>query len=274
MHLHPAAPLPEYNIVFLAGRPAMQLGCVTYNLLKDFDLETIIKTLEATGFEAVELRTEHKHGVEPSLSKEERERVRARFQRSKVRLLSYGSTCEFHSPDPQVRKRQVETGKKFVELAHDTGARGVKVRPNGLPREVPRETTIENIGASLRELGAYAQGYGVEIWLEVHGNLTQLPDNAADIMRATKHQNVGLCWNSNPTDVVNGSVKQNFELLRPWIKSCHINELVSGYPYRELFTLMRQNGYDRWTLAECQENPQTERFMRYYKALWTELMRG
>ena len=39
-------------------------------------------------------------------------------------------------------------------------------------------------------------------------------------MQAAGHQNVGLCWNSNPTDVVNGSVKQSFDLLRPWIRNC------------------------------------------------------
>ena len=32
------------------------------------DLETVIHTLEMAGFDAVELRTGHKHGVEPSLS--------------------------------------------------------------------------------------------------------------------------------------------------------------------------------------------------------------
>ncbi|MGC8794447.1 MAG: sugar phosphate isomerase/epimerase family protein, partial [Bryobacteraceae bacterium] len=77
----------------------MRLGAVTYNVLKDWDLETIIPKLQEIGFEAVELRTGHKHGVEPSLGPEERARVRERFRRSKVRLLSYGTTCEFHSPD-------------------------------------------------------------------------------------------------------------------------------------------------------------------------------
>src|ERR1041385_664739 len=109
----------------------MLLGAVTYNVLKDMDLESVIKTLEATGFEAVELRTGHKHGVEPSLSPAERERVQKRFQASKVRLLSLGSTCEFQSPDAAERQRNVEMGKKFVDLAHDVGAWGVKVRPNG-----------------------------------------------------------------------------------------------------------------------------------------------
>ncbi len=59
----------------------MHLGAVTYNVLKDWDLETIIKKLEAAGFEAVELRTEHKHGVEPTLGKEERERVKQALRR-------------------------------------------------------------------------------------------------------------------------------------------------------------------------------------------------
>jgi hypothetical protein len=251
----------------------MHLGCVTYNVLKDMDLDTIIKTLEGAGFEAVELRTGHKHGVEPSLGAAERERVRQLFQKSKVRLLSYGTTCEFHSPDAAERKKQVDIGKQFVELAHDTGAWGVKVRPNGLPKGVPRETTIQNIGTCLRELGEYGQGRGIEIWLEVHGKDTNLPPNAADIMKATQHKNVGLCWNSNPTDVVNGSVKPSFDLLKPWIKSCHITELTNSYPWRELFTLFRQANYDRYTLCEAPESTEPERFLRYYKALWTELNR-
>jgi sugar phosphate isomerase/epimerase len=252
----------------------MQLGAVTYNVLKDMDLPEVIKILEATGFEAVELRTGHKHGIEPSISKADRESVKARFQQTKVKLLSFGTTCEFHSPDPAERKKQVEIAKQFVVLAHDTGALGVKVRPNGMPNGVPKETTISNIAAGLREAGDFGYVHGVEIWLEVHGGPTQVPEVAAAIMRATKHQNVGLCWNSNPTDVQNGSVRASFELLRPWLKSCHINELPSGYPYRELFALMKKSGYDRWTLCEAAESKEPERFLQYYRALWLELNRG
>ena len=180
----------------------MQLGAVTYNVLKDLDVDSIIQTLEAAGFTAVELRTEHKHGVEPSLSAEDRQKVKAKFAASKVRLVSLGSTCEFHSPKPEERQRQVGIGRQFVDLAHDTGAWGVKVRPNGFPKELPKETTIKNIAAGLRELGDYGKGRGVEIWMEVHGRETQLPASAAAIMQATKHPNVGLCWNSNEPDVV------------------------------------------------------------------------
>ena len=252
----------------------MILGAVTYQVLQGMDLETVINTLEAAGFEGVELRTTHKHGVEPSLDAAARARVKTRFERSKVKLLSYGTTCEFQSADPAERRRQIDLAKQFVDLAHDTSAWGVKVRPNGLARGVPRETTIQNIAAGLKEVGEYGYVHGVEIWLEVHGAETQVPAAAAEIMRATNHKNVGLCWNSNPTDVVNGSVKVSFDLLRPWLMSCHINELTSGYPYKELFALMRRSGYDRWTLCEAGESKEPERFLRYYRALWMEMQRA
>jgi sugar phosphate isomerase/epimerase len=251
----------------------MLLGAVTYDVLKDWDLETIIKNLEAAGYAAVELRTGHKHGVEPSLAAADRDHVGKRFRASKVRLLSFGTTCEFQSPDAAVRDQQIEIAKSFIDLAHDTGALGIKVRPNGFPNGVPEETTIRNIAASLRQVGDLGTAKGIEIWMEVHGRGTQNPPNAAKIMQATKHENVGLCWNSNPTDVVNGSVKPSFDLLRRWIRNVHINELTNGYPYRELFALLDKSGYQRYTLCEAQASTEPERFLRYYKSLWTELNR-
>jgi len=251
--------------------PQFQLGCVSYNLLKDMPLETMIHTLETVGVAAVELRTGHKHGVEVSIGPADRVMVRERFQRSKVRLLSYGTTCEFQSPDAAERKRQVETAKSFVDLARDTGAMGVKVRPNGLPEGVPYAATIKTIATGLREIGEYGQSKGIEIWMEVHGKGTQEPKTAAEILSATAHKNVGACWNSNPTDVQDGSVKQSFDLLQPFLRSAHINDLYSSYPWREFFLLLRGAGYKRYTLAEVAESKEPERFLQYYKALWEQL---
>jgi sugar phosphate isomerase/epimerase len=188
-------------------------------------------------------------------------------------LLSYGSTAEFHSPDEAVRRKNVEDAKKFIDLAHDTGAWGVKVRPNGMPEGVPEATTIGRIAECLRELGDYGSGHGVEIWVEVHGKITQNPPVSAAIMKATKHPQVGLCWNSNPTDLVGGSVKPSFDLLKPWIKNVHINELAGPYPYRELFRLLRDMKYERYTLCEALESKEPERFLRWYAAMWRELQR-
>jgi Xylose isomerase-like TIM barrel len=256
------------------GGGGFKLGLVTYNLAKDWDIAAIIKNCEATGFEAVELRTTHKHGVEPALSKDQRAEVKSRFAGTKVRLLSLGSTCEFHSPDQSAVRKNIDECKRFIELAHDIGALGVKVRPNGIPKDVPEDKTIEQIGASLRECGDFAKGAGIEVWVEVHGRDSSQPSRMAAMMQAASQPQVGICWNSNQEDITSGSVKQGFGLLKPWLRSAHINELWKPeYPWRELFGLMKAAGYNRYCLAEIPETTDPLRLMRYYRALWVELSR-
>src|SRR5687767_9091513 len=79
----------------------MRLGTVTYNIANDWDISKIIKNLESTKFEGVELRTTHAHRVEVSLSKTERADVKKRFADSKVELMGLGSAFEFQMPDQQ-----------------------------------------------------------------------------------------------------------------------------------------------------------------------------
>ena len=262
--------LPEPEAAAAVQRP-FQLGCVTYNVLKDMDLDTAIKTLEAAGFTCIELRTEHKHGVEPTIGPAERAKVKERFAASKIKLVSYGTTCEFQSLDDAARQKQIELAKQWIDLAKDTGAVGVKVRPNGVPRGADLAATIKRIGAGLKEVGEYGQSKGVEIWMEVHGGTTQEPKNSAAILDAAGHPNVFACWNSNPTDVVNGSVKEAFGLLGKRIRSVHINELSNDYPWKEFFGLLKASGYNRWTLCEVADSKEPARFLRYYRALWEQL---
>ena len=254
----------------LSTVPPFHLGLVTYNLAKDWDIDTIIKNCEKTGFEGVELRTTHKHGVEPSISKARRTEVKTRFADSRVRLVSLGTTCEYESPDPAVVGKNIEETRRWCELAQDLGCMGVKVRPNGFPRDVPHEKTLDQIGRALTKCGDAARGAGVEIWLEVHGKGTQLTPNIHRILTVANHPSVGACWNSNPTDVESCSVQKGFDLLKPWIKSCHITNLEDrNYPWHELFILLGAIGFDRYTLCEVGE-PSCEpiRFMKYYRALW------
>ncbi len=120
----------------------MQLGLVTYLWGQDWDLPTLLRNCEAAGVLGVELRTEHKHGVEPALSAAERQEVRQRFADSPVELVGYGSNAEFHSTDPAELKRNIELTKAYVQLMHDCGGSGVKVKPNAFVKDVPHEKTL------------------------------------------------------------------------------------------------------------------------------------
>jgi len=262
--------------------PKFKLGTITYNIAAAWDLATLLQVCKTTGYGHVELRTTHAHKVEPDLSAEQRREVKKQFEDSGIRLWSFGTVCEFQAADPAVVKKQVEDCRAFCVLAADLGAKGVKVRPNGIPKGADLQKTLEQIGRALQDCGKAAADHGVEIWVEVHGATTQNPPNMRTIMDHCGHPSVGICWNSNPTDVKDGSIKESFDLLKKDIRSCHINELWGAYPYRELFAGLKSIAFDRVTLMECAGVPEAAnaktpeaaiRFMRYYKALWTELCR-
>ncbi len=247
----------------------MKLGLVTYNLAKEWDIETLIKNCEATGFEGVELRTTHGHKVEVDLGPEARRTVRRRFADSRVRLYGLGSAFDYHTPDQAKLRKDIEATKEYILLARDVGATGIKVRPNGLPNEVPVEKTIEQIGLSLRELARFGADHGQVIRLEVHGAGTSLLPHVRRILDVADHKNVGACWNSNSTDLEGEGFDHNFGLMKGRIVEVHMRDLfVEDYPWRRLLTGLVDSGYTGFCLAEIPESRDPIRVMRYYRALW------
>lgn len=248
----------------------MKLGIVTYQVAKDWDLDTMIEMCLKTGFEGVELRTTHAHGVELSLTADERAAVRGKFAGSGVTLWCLGSTCEYHSADSAVVRKNIEETKQWVLLARDTGCVGVKVRPNGFRDDVPQDVTLQQIGEALRECGEFAAESGIKIMLEVHGHGTWEPKYIRAIMDSCNHPSVGVTWNCNFGEVVEGSVRDNFALLAPWIWSAHIHDLYEDYPYHEFIALLKTINFGGFCLIEMPESCEPERLLKYYSRLWNE----
>ncbi len=254
---------------FLLRPPRMKLGIVTYNIAKDWDVPTVIKNCAEAKFQGVELRTTHAHGVEVSLTKPQRDEVKKRFQDSPVELMGLGSAFDYHTPDQAKLRADIAATKDYILLAQDVGAPGVKVRPNGLPKEVPKEKTLEQIGRSLRELGEFGADHGVQIRLEVHGAETSLVPNIRAILDFAGHKNVGACWNSNQTDLDGAGFDANFDLLKGRIFSVHMRDLyLEEYPWRILLTRLNESGYTGYCLAEIGESKDPVRVLRYFRALW------
>ena len=257
------------RMTFVTGKSKMRLGLVTYNLAQDWDIPTIIKNCEATGFEGVELRTTHAHKVEVNLTAEQRKEVRKRFEDSKVQLMGLGSTFDFHTPDQSKLRKDIEATKDYLLLAQDVGATGVKVRPNGLPKEVPVDQTLAQIGRSLKELGEFASNHGQVIRLEVHGSGTAFPPHIRTILDAAAHPSVGACWNSNSSDLEGKGWDYNFDLLKDKIFSVHMTDLFQDdYPYRKLLKRLNESNFHGFCLAEIPASTDPQRVMRYYRALW------
>jgi len=234
----------------------MSFGLVTYLWGKDWDVPTLIRNCTTAKLLGVELRTGHAHKVEPDLSPAQRAEVKKRFADGPVRVVSIGSAEEFHHPDPARLAKAVEATRAYVRLGHDVGASGVKVRPNDLPKGVPQEKTIEQIGKTLNVVGAFAADYGQQIRLEVHGGCAQIPI-IKRIIDIADHPNVGLCWNSNATDLKGDGLAANFSLLRKRFgETAHVRALDSkDYPFADLIALFVETDYRGWILLEGSGTP-------------------
>jgi sugar phosphate isomerase/epimerase len=207
--------------------------------------------------------------VEVNLTAGEREKVRRRFNESNVQLMGLGSAFDYHTPDQAQLRKDIEATKEYIKLAHDVGAGGVKVRPNAFPKGVPQEKTLEQIGKSLREVGEFADSHGVQIRVEVHGSGTALLPNIKRMIDIADHRNVGVCWNSNPTDLEGNGFDHNFDLVKDKIFSVHLRDLyIDDYPFRQLFKRLNEIGYTGYCLAEIPDSKDPVRVMKYFRSLF------
>ena len=260
-------PEPEY-------RPRMKFGFVTYLWGKDMKLPDLIKACESSGLLGVETRTEHAHGVEPELTASQRDEVRKRFADSPVRLIGYGSNCQFHDAEPEKLQANILQAKKYIRLMHDCGGTGLKVKPNGFPKNVDRRRTIEQIGKALNEIATYGDDYGQEIRVEVHGSGTSDLEVMKSIFDVADHPNARVCWNSNNQDLAGKGLEHNFGLVsKRFGATAHVRELDSKeYPYQQLFNHFAGMQYSGWVLLEARTNPVDKvAAMKYQKGLFDKL---
>lgn len=241
----------------LDKRSTMKLGLVTYQWGKDWDLPTLIANCEKTGLLGVELRTEHAHGVETSLTAPQRADVKKRFADSPVTCIGYGSNFAYHYTDQAEVRQNIEGTKEYLKLCKDIGATGIKVKPNGLPEEVSKEKTIAQIAASFNEVGKYASDLGQLVRVEVHGDLTQQIPNMKAIFEQVTEKSVKMCWNSNDEDLLPPGLVANFNSVKKWFgDTVHVRELnVGSYPYQQLINLFNGIKYDGWLLLEARTEP-------------------
>ena len=235
----------------------MKFGLVTYLWGKDMDLPTLLDVCEKSGVMGVELRTQHAHGVEPVLSKAQRAEVKKRFEDSPVELVGYGSNAQYHENNPAKVKANIALTRDYIRLMHDCGGSGVKVKPNGFVKDIPRGKTIEQIGLALNEVAKFGDALGQQIRVEVHGRGTSELPVVRDIFKVATNPNATVCWNSNDVDLQGGGLAENFDMVKNRFgDTVHIRELnVGKYPYAELMKKFKTMNYGGWILLEARTNP-------------------
>lgn len=106
--------------------------------------------------------------------------VRRAMARRNFEMPMFCCSPDFTSPDPEERKRQIETEKRMIDVTSALGGRFCRVLSGQRRPEVSREQGVEWVANCLRDLIEYAAGKNVVLAIENHykDNYWQHPEFA------------------------------------------------------------------------------------------------
>jgi sugar phosphate isomerase/epimerase len=163
--------------------------------------------------------------------------TRKQVEEKGLSIVDLCSSVELHSADETLWQRHLDEGKRTIDLAQQLHCPFVRVFPNLLPKDQPKEASLDRIAKRLLDLGDHARGSKVSVLMETHGDLVETA-LLKQVMESAKHPNTGLVWDFyNMWSVTKEPPAQVYDQLKPYIRHAHIKDgiTVDG---KERLTLM------------------------------------
>lgn len=143
-----------------------------------------------------------------------------------LKFINLGASANMHLKEGEERRKQIDDGKRYIDLAQALECPYVRVFPNNFPKEQEKTQTLELITKGLLELAEHAKGSTVTVLMETHGDVIYT-DDLFYIMKTANHKKIGLVW-----DITNMWVKTKespsvmYKKLKSYIHHTHIKNAV------------------------------------------------
>ncbi|HEY0896124.1 MAG TPA: sugar phosphate isomerase/epimerase family protein [Sphingobacteriaceae bacterium] len=206
------------------------LGC------PDWSLQQMVGFAVAHGYQGLELRglsREMDLTRCPEFSTPQQMKDTLRLMKdSGLQFVGLGSSANLHIAGPAERKKNLDEGRRFLDLAGAIGCPYVRVFPNNFPKDQDKNQTMELITEGLLELAEHAKGAQTTVLLETHGDLVHSGD-LLTVMQGAGHPNAGLVWDiSNMWTVTREKPSEVYRKLRKYIRHTHVKDarIVDGKP--------------------------------------------
>jgi sugar phosphate isomerase/epimerase len=147
-----------------------------------------------------------------------------------LKFVNLGSSATLHFAGTAERQKNLDEGRRFIDLAHEINCPFIRVFPNIFPKDQDKDATISLIAKGLLELGDHANGSGVTVLIESHGDLIKIAD-LESVLKAAEHKQVGMIWDiANMWNVTKESPVEACEKLKKYIRHTHIKDskMVDG----------------------------------------------
>lgn len=210
----------------------------------DWSFATIIEQGVCCGFDGVELRLLERQTdllSHPQLQRTQRSDRRRELADAGFRICGLSSSVALHQEDPSEWSRQLETGRRYLELAAELGAGWIRVfgdvlQPVAGGGSVPirdvsadrRESTIRRVAERLQILSESAEPLRLRVLIETHGDFADSTIMQA-VMEQVRSPAAGVLWDTHhPWRFQGERLSETFARLRPWIRHSHWKDSVTS----------------------------------------------
>ena len=194
---------------------------------EELDLDQTILLAKKYGYGGIEPRVDckHKHGIEFDSTKKFRGQCKKKSEDSGIKICCIATSCMFS--DPAKHKKMVEDANKAIDLAGDVGAPCIRVFGGLIPEGVTRETAMDLVINSLKEVSEHAKQRNVAVCMETHDHWCD-PKHVAEVLKRVNHPNIAANWDiMHPVRTKNATMEEAFEAVKPFIKHVHFHDGVT-----------------------------------------------
>jgi sugar phosphate isomerase/epimerase len=240
------------------------LGCPDWSFQKivDFAVQHDYDGVELRGIQRELDLTKCKEFTTENLSA-----TLSAMKEKRLRFSDLGSSCALHFAEGAERQKNLDEGKRFIDLAQKINCPNVRVFPNSLPKDQEKSATLDLITKGLVELAGHAKGSNVAVVMETHGDVVK-SDDIQKIMQSAENPQVGLVWDvTNMWSVTKEPPELVYPKLQKYIRHTHIKDakIVDG---KDQYVLLGQGDAPIFTAIDILSK---SGYKGYYSFEWEKL---
>lgn len=171
-------------------------------------------------------------------------------------ITDLGASSNMHQKDPGERARQLDEGRRFIDLAARLGAPYVRMFGDRVPEGESRADVLKRVADGFRQMADHARGAGVVVLIESHGDFTGSAD-LEQILTSVDSDAFALLWDAHHTFVSGAeSPAATWKRLGRFVRHTHLKDsrpagderryVLTGtgeVPVKEQVAVLARGGY-------------------------------
>jgi sugar phosphate isomerase/epimerase len=195
------------------------LGCPLWSW------KAILESADKLGYAGIELRGvagEMDLPKVPELSGSRLAETKKDLSALGIVISDLGASARMHEKDPAVREKQLDEGRRFIDLAQALSVPYVRMFGDKLPPDEPKEEVMKRVVEGFQAMAAYAKAAGVTVIIESHGDFTRSADLETILTRVGSDA-FALLWDAHHTFVAGKEAPaETWKSLGRYVRHTHI----------------------------------------------------